>query len=116
MEKPSRGENVPDASNIESRLLTVEEETGLPPFLVVSAPGRADFLNTHQDYKGLPVVPIAINLRTYISAIRELDHEFRVKSLNLKREGLKYVDVFNIHDVRLVWGGWFGDYHFNLGI
>ncbi|RLE58275.1 MAG: hypothetical protein DRJ35_08170, partial [Thermoprotei archaeon] len=30
--------------------------------LVTSAPGRIDFLNTHQDYKGLPVVPVAINL------------------------------------------------------
>jgi galactokinase len=36
------------------------------PELIVSAPGRIDFLNTHQDYKGLPVVRAAINLRTYV--------------------------------------------------
>jgi len=36
------------------------------PELIVSAPGRIDFLNTHQDYKGLPVVRVAINLRTYV--------------------------------------------------
>ncbi|WP_243680050.1 galactokinase family protein [Vulcanisaeta souniana] len=35
------------------------------PALVASAPGRLDFLNTHQDYKGLPVVAVGINLRTY---------------------------------------------------
>jgi len=34
----------------------------------VSAPGRLDFLNTHQDYKGLPVVSIAVNLRAYLTA------------------------------------------------
>jgi len=34
----------------------------------VSAPGRLNFLNTHQDYKGLPVVSIAVNLRAYLTA------------------------------------------------
>ncbi|MFB6490769.1 MAG: galactokinase family protein [Thermoproteus sp. AZ2] len=33
--------------------------------VAASAPGRLDFLNTHQDYKGLPVVSVAVNLRTY---------------------------------------------------
>lgn len=32
-----------------------------------SAPGRLDFLNTHQDYKGLPVVSVAVNLRTRVA-------------------------------------------------
>lgn len=38
--------------------------------VVASAPGRLDFLNTHQDYKGLPVVSVAVNLRTYAWARR----------------------------------------------
>jgi galactokinase len=32
-----------------------------------SAPGRLDFLNTHQDYKGLPVVSVAVDLRTRVA-------------------------------------------------
>lgn len=40
---------------------------GNVPQVVVSAPGRIDFLNTHQDYKGLPVVGVAISLRTYVA-------------------------------------------------
>ena len=35
--------------------------------IVVSAPGRVDLFNTHQDYKGLPVVPAAVGLRTQTS-------------------------------------------------
>lgn len=101
---------MPCSFNIESKLLTVKEETGVLPFLVVSAPGRADFLNTHQDYKGLPVVPIAVNLRTYIFAVRELRDEFRIVSLNLKRQGLEHVDVFDTRDVGLKRGRWFGNY------
>jgi galactokinase len=101
---------MPGGFNIESKLLAVKEETGVLPFLVVSAPGRADFLNTHQDYKGLPVVPIAVNLRTYIFAVRELGDEFRIVSLNLKRQGLEHADVFNTRNVGLKRGRWFGNY------
>lgn len=35
-----------------------------------SAPGRLDFLNTHQDYKGRPVVSVAVDLRTRV-AVKE---------------------------------------------
>ena len=35
--------------------------------IAVSAPGRVDLFNTHQDYKGLPVVPAAVGLRTLVS-------------------------------------------------
>jgi len=41
---------------------------GEEPIFLASAPGRLDLLNTHQDYKGLSVVPVAINLRTFIYA------------------------------------------------
>ncbi len=82
----------------------------LNAFLASSSPGRADFLNTHQDYKGLPVVPVALNLRTYMYAVRELDGRFRIISLNLKREKSSYVDVFEIEGLKLESGKWFGNY------
>jgi len=53
--------------------------------LVASSPGRADFLNTHQDYKGLPVVPVAIDLRMNLYAKPLTKKIFKIKSLNLKR-------------------------------
>ena len=79
------------------------------PLKVASAPGRADFLNTHQDYKGLPVVPVAINLRTYTLALNELPDRFEVVSLNMMREGRPYHDTFLL-EPQLRGGGWFGDY------
>lgn len=79
-------------------------------FLISSAPARADFLNTHQDYKGLPVVPIAVNLRTYFFAINEINGKFKIISLNLKRQGVDYIDIFNIPKVNLKPGKWFGNY------
>nr|MDO8061950.1 galactokinase family protein [Candidatus Freyrarchaeum guaymaensis] len=76
---------------------------------VSSAPGRADFLNTHQDYKGLPVVPVAITLRTYISGRLRKGELFKVKSLNLKELGEPFEDAFQAGDP-LLGEGWFGDY------
>ena len=86
------------------------EKIKLNSFLISSAPARADFLNTHQDYKGLPVVPIAINLRTYFFAIKEINEKFKIISLNLKRQGVEYIDIFNIPKVNLKPGRWFGNY------
>ncbi|MEM3712972.1 MAG: galactokinase family protein [Thermoproteota archaeon] len=76
-----------------------------------SAPARVDFLNTHQDYKMLPVVPVAIEKRTFTvcSRINEPD-TVKVKSLNLEREGLDSEDVFRSSNVELREGKWFGNY------
>ncbi|WP_188597113.1 galactokinase family protein [Thermocladium modestius] len=46
------------------------------------APGRVDLFNTHQDYKGLPVVPAAINLRTEVEG-REAPGRVKVESMDL---------------------------------
>ena len=54
--------------------------------VLASAPGRLDFLNTHQDYKGLPVVSVAINLRTRAKAGRR-EGVCRAKSLNTGEYG-----------------------------
>jgi len=71
------------------------------PILASSAPGRIDFLNTHQDYKGLPVVPIAVNLRTYIFAVRKIKGLIRIISLNLREENQEYIDEFEIPEIEL---------------
>lgn len=80
------------------------------PEVIVSAPGRIDFLNTHQDYKGLPVVSIGIDLRTYVAISRISGEQSKIVSVNLLREGREYMDSFNIGSVVLKRGKWFGNY------
>ncbi len=62
------------------------------PLVISSAPGRVDFLNTHQDYKGLPVIPIAVDKRVYFVATRSIRDRFIVTSINLDRKGEFYLD------------------------
>lgn len=85
------------------------EEYGVGPDVVASAPGRLDFLNTHQDYKGLPVVSVAINKRMYI-AISESSGISRVTSVNLRLENMPYRDVFKSSNPGLGEKGFFGNY------
>ncbi len=77
---------------------------------VVSSPGRADFLNTHQDYKGLPVVPAAINLRLYISASLSNDNTFTIKSIDLEKHNEPFTDSFNIGINEMLGEKFFGNY------
>ncbi len=76
---------------------------------MASAPGRADLFNTHQDYKGLPVISAALDLRTRIYARENAPGLIRVKSESLGQE-----DEFKVPDVgepiELKRGNWFGDY------
>jgi len=76
----------------------------------VSAPGRADFLNTHQDYKGLPVVPVAVRLRCYSAGFLNHTDTVRFASLNLMEESEEFRDEFSLDRIELRGGGWFGDY------
>ncbi|MFQ6094516.1 MAG: galactokinase [Candidatus Bathyarchaeia archaeon] len=78
--------------------------------IVVSCPGRADFLNTHQDYKGLPVVPVAINLRTYLYAKPLKKQVFTIKSLNLEEYDEPSTDTFEIKENEMLEGKFFGNY------
>ncbi|MBS7648508.1 GHMP kinase [Candidatus Bathyarchaeota archaeon] len=78
--------------------------------IIVSSPGRADFLNTHQDYKGLPVIPAAINLRLYISGEFSGDNIFNVKSLDLEMHNEPCIDSFNIGINEMHGGKFFGNY------
>ena len=78
--------------------------------IIVSSPGRADFLNTHQDYKGLPVVPVAINLRTYLFAKPLETNTFTIKSLDLERYNEPSTDTFQIKENEILEGKFFGNY------
>lgn len=81
------------------------------PDVVVSAPGRLDFLNTHQDYKGLPVVAVGTNLRTYVAIKQNINGKVVVGSGNIKDEAAEYVDEFPIENLELVnKPKWFGNY------
>jgi len=76
-----------------------------------SAPARCDFLNTHQDYKMLPVVPAAIRKRTFVACSRlSRPGVVRVKSLTLEREGVESEDFFQSGGVEFLKRKWFGDY------
>ena len=78
--------------------------------LLVSSPGRADFLNTHQDYKGLPVVPVAINLRMYLYGEVTGNKEISVRSLDLEINGEPSTDSFEIGINEMLGGKFFGNY------
>lgn len=96
--------------DISSRLIGFLDPPRDTKVIVASAPGRADFLNTHQDYKGLPVVPIAIELRCYVAGYKSTDGRLRVISANLFDEGVECLDEAYLHRLELKGGGWFGDY------
>jgi len=80
------------------------------PELIVSSPGRADFLNTHQDYKGLPVVPVAINLRMYMYGEATKNKRINVKSLDLELRDEPSTDSFEIGINSMREKGFFGNY------
>ena len=71
--------------------------------LSASAPGRIDLFNTHQDYKGLPVVPAAIDLRTCVSGEKNKTNEVIVYSAQVAGE--KARDRFSIDELSFT-GGW----------
>lgn len=82
---------------------------GSPPQFYASAPGRIDLLNTHQDYKGLPVVPVAINLRAHMFAVVNNKQEFEIRSREMERLGQESKDTFPA-DGGEVSGKFFGNY------
>jgi galactokinase len=97
-------------NEVKQKLLDSLEATSEGETRVVSAPGRADFLNTHQDYKGLPVVPVAVRLRCYCAGTFNHTNEVRFDSLNLKEQSEDFHDEFGSDSLELRGGGWFGDY------
>lgn len=83
---------------------------GQRPDVVISAPACLDLLNTHQDYKGLPLVLVGINLRCYIAVSRVDGKHVEIVSLDLFEEGLEYRDVFYVENPELFPFKWFGNY------
>ena len=78
--------------------------------LVASAPARADLLNTHQDYKGLPVVPVALDLRIYLTAKPADGKIITINSENLERLHERSKDSFQVKQNDLLEKGFFGNY------
>ena len=78
--------------------------------IVASAPGRVDLLNTHQDYKGLPVVPASINLRTYVRAEATASKVVRIRSLELQELGESSYDEIPVDAISIREARWFGNY------
>jgi len=73
--------------------------------IVSSAPGRIDFLNTHQDYKGLPTVPIAIDRRVSMIAKRRDD-----RLLSAASKGISGKELFPLDKPGYEAKAWWGNY------
>jgi galactokinase len=78
--------------------------------IVASAPARADFLNTHQDYKGLSVVPVGLNLRVQLVTQVVDSDTITVRSHALERYGEPSTDSFRIGTNQPMERGFFGNY------
>ena len=74
--------------------------------VISSAPGRIDFLNTHQDYKGLPTVPIAIDRRVSMKGKSRDDNLFSLASRDIS-EG---EDLFPVERPEYAKKTWWGNY------
>jgi galactokinase len=110
MKRPGGELNAVVLNEVKQKLLDFLGPSGEGETKVVSAPGRADFLNTHQDYKGLPVVPVAVRLRCYCAGALNRTDEVRFASLNLEEQSEDFRDEFGLDSLELRGGGWFGDY------
>ena len=77
--------------------------------VIASVPACLDLLNTHQDYKGLPVVSVIANLKLYAALSRAINDTVHVVSHNMKVMRNKYRNAFTLHNIRLL-GGDCGNY------
>ena len=83
---------------------------GGSPKFISSSPGRADLLNTHQDYKRLPVVPLAVNRRLYAFAVPAPGSKIHIRSEELAQstgEGDIEVDASDLPSVHEGPSGYF---------
>jgi galactokinase len=74
--------------------------------VISSAPGRIDFLNTHQDYKGLPTVPIAIDRRVSMEGKNRDDSLFSLASRDISGGE----DLFPVERPEYAKKPWWGNY------
>jgi galactokinase len=61
---------------------------GRMPDVVASAPGRVNLIGEHTDYNGGDVLPIAIEQRTYVAALRSSLGKSRARSSGAGAEGV----------------------------
>ena len=59
---------------------------GVDPEALASAPGRVNLIGEHLDYNGGPVLPVALDRRTYVAAARREDGLLVVESLQQQGE------------------------------
>ncbi len=97
-------------SVLETLLSEFKKEFNVEAEVIASSPGRLDFLNTHQDYKGLPVVSVGVNLRSYVAIRKTSNTKATIVSLNMREEKLPFKDTFEIGKIGLREKGWFGNY------
>lgn len=69
-----------------------EKVLGTKPKFVASAPGGVDLFNTHQDYKGLPVVAAAVSLRTYVYAVPLNEERIKISTTENLSENKELVE------------------------
>ena len=75
---------------------------GVDPEAVASAPGRVNLIGEHLDYNGGPVLPVALDRRTYVAAAGRDDGTLVVESL--QQDGAVTVSLADLDSDRVE--GW----------
>jgi galactokinase len=87
---------------------------GAEPTVVASAPGRVNLIGEHLDYNGGSSMPIALGLRTQVSASPRTDGLLVVESL--QADGRVEVELSSIEDRVAGWGAYVAGVVWALGL